>query len=215
MFIAFTRGVPPEQVPPVDELANIAADVVTDRPTEVFQYPSIGGNLGDEWLAAVVAERAPAFLYTIPCFQDRSGVCASEETRRAVVELADRHGFPIVEDTPYRRLRHHGLVSGLARLAEGTYLSATPLSQMVAARALEIGVVDSAVATAVSFLGPRHDSAVTAARAAFGDQVVSDPGGGYFVSVLAESALSESEFLGRAEAEFATGAALLADVLAR
>ncbi|MFD7659081.1 PLP-dependent aminotransferase family protein [Actinosynnema sp. NPDC059797] len=310
--VQFTRGVPPEEVLLVDELAKITTEVLAERPAEVFQYPRIGGNLGDERLraalasrhgvdparvfvgngslqvldllaqlllgpaggdvvvesptydraglifqrhggrvlgvplnqdgldverlGALVARRRPAFLYTIPDFQNPSGVCASEANRRALVDLAERHGLTIVEDTPYRRLRFRGveqpslaelapdrvvtvgslskvlspglrvgyaigdpaLVAGLAELGEGTYLTPTPLSQAVAARCLELGVVDSAVATAVSFLKPRHDAAVAATREAFGDQLVAEPGGGYFLSVLARSELPEAEFLAAA-----------------
>jgi DNA-binding transcriptional MocR family regulator len=51
----------------------------------------------------------PAFLYTIPDFQNPSGVTMGEPKRRAVVELADRYGFRVVEDTPYRALRYRGV----------------------------------------------------------------------------------------------------------
>ncbi|GAA2997737.1 aminotransferase-like domain-containing protein [Actinokineospora diospyrosa] len=322
--IPFTRGVPPEQVLPVTELVKLTTEVLSERPVELFQYPRIGANLGDDALRAalagrlgttpervfvgngslqvldllaaallsgenksvvveeptydrarqiferhggqvtgvplrstgfavdaladVVARVRPAFVYTIPDFQNPSGVCAGVEQRQALVDLAERHGFAIVEDTPYRALRYHGvelpsiadlapervitvgslskvlspglrvgyavgtpeLVAGIAVRAEGTYLTPTPLTQAVAARALEYGVVDSAIADAVAFLKPRHDSAVAAARAAFGDALLAEPGGGYFLSVLAESRLTEAELVAGAKAAgvtFAPGSA--------
>src|SRR5919108_1483696 len=47
----------------------------------------------------------PAFLYTIPTFQNPSGRTLSLERRRQVLELARAHGLLVIEDDPY------GLVS--------------------------------------------------------------------------------------------------------
>src|SRR5205085_12556771 len=43
----------------------------------------------------------PAFLYTIPTFQNPSGRTLSLERRRQVLELARRHGLLVLEDDPY------------------------------------------------------------------------------------------------------------------
>lgn len=51
---------------------------------------------------------SPAFLYTIPDFQNPAGVTMSEPKRRRLAELAAEHGFAILEDIPYRQLRYHG-----------------------------------------------------------------------------------------------------------
>lgn len=48
------------------------------------------------------------FLYMIPDFQNPSGESLSLEERRMLVELARRHDFLIVEDSPYRELRYEG-----------------------------------------------------------------------------------------------------------
>jgi 2-aminoadipate transaminase len=52
---------------------------------------------------------APALLYTMPDFQNPSGVTMSEPKRRALVDLAAMYGFAIVEDIPFRQLRYHGM----------------------------------------------------------------------------------------------------------
>lgn len=52
--------------------------------------------------------RAPRFLYTVPTFQNPAGVSLSIERRRALVELAAREDFLIIEDDPYGRLRFRG-----------------------------------------------------------------------------------------------------------
>jgi 2-aminoadipate transaminase len=60
--------------------------------------------LGD--LAA--AGRRPKFLYTVANFQNPTGVTLSAERRRALLDLAERYGLPLVEDDPYGELRYSG-----------------------------------------------------------------------------------------------------------
>ena len=48
------------------------------------------------------------FLYMIPDFQNPSGETLSLEERKILVALAEKYGFLIVEDSPYRELRYSG-----------------------------------------------------------------------------------------------------------
>ncbi len=48
------------------------------------------------------------FIYTIPNFQNPSGVTMSLEKRQAVYELAKKYGVLIIEDNPYGDLRFRG-----------------------------------------------------------------------------------------------------------
>ena len=48
------------------------------------------------------------FLYMIPDFQNPSGESLSLAERQMLVDLAEKHGFLIVEDSPYRELRYEG-----------------------------------------------------------------------------------------------------------
>lgn len=48
------------------------------------------------------------YLYVIPDFQNPSGISWSLDRRRAVLEFSYRHGLPVVEDAPYRRIRVSG-----------------------------------------------------------------------------------------------------------
>lgn len=50
----------------------------------------------------------PKLCYTVPNFQNPSGVTLSEERRQRLVELACEHGFAILEDNPYGDLRFDG-----------------------------------------------------------------------------------------------------------
>lgn len=328
----FSRGVPPSEVLPVDELVKISTEVLDEQRDRVFQYAPIGRNLGDEslrrqlaarhrvdpdqifvsngslqvldllaahllagdrrtvvteaptydraplifqrWggrvrsvplhhdgldldaLRAVVAESTPAFVYVIPDFQNPSGICLSQEKRQALVALAAEYDFTIVEDTPYRSLRYHGrdlptlaelggerVVSvyslskvlspglrigyavadavtcrSLAATAENTYLSSSPSAQAVAARCLEYGLLDRTVERVRGVLAPRHDNAVAAVRAVLGDALMAVPDGGYFVSALIGTDLTEEEFrarAGRAGVAMTTGSAFYPDVSSR
>lgn len=51
---------------------------------------------------------APKLFYLIPDFQNPAGATCSLEKRKKLVELAERHGFLLVEDAPYRLLRYRG-----------------------------------------------------------------------------------------------------------
>jgi len=59
----------------------------------------------DELDRALAAGLAPKLLYTIPDHQNPAGVSLSAERRLALVELARRYGFLVVEDVAYRELR--------------------------------------------------------------------------------------------------------------
>ena len=61
-----------------------------------------------EALEAALARQVPKFFYVIPDFQNPSGATCSRKKREKLVELADKHGFYLVEDAPYRPLRYRG-----------------------------------------------------------------------------------------------------------
>ncbi len=48
------------------------------------------------------------FIYTIPDFQNPSGITMSLERRGQIVELAEKYNVPVVEDNPYGELRFEG-----------------------------------------------------------------------------------------------------------
>jgi DNA-binding transcriptional MocR family regulator len=97
-----------------------------DRALQVFQrhgvrlvgVPVEPDGLDVETLRGRLRSGAPAFVYTIPDFQNPTGVTMTESKREALVELAATYGFPIVQDIPYRQLRYHGSTPpSLAELA--------------------------------------------------------------------------------------------------
>src|SRR5437764_6927239 len=62
----------------------------------------------DELASKLAAGLRPKLLYTIPDHQNPAGVTLSAERRVALVELARRYGFLIVEDVAYRELGFDG-----------------------------------------------------------------------------------------------------------
>jgi DNA-binding transcriptional MocR family regulator len=61
-----------------------------------------------EELERALARHVPRFFYIIPDFQNPAGATCSGAKRRHIVDLANRHGFLLVEDAPYRLLRYRG-----------------------------------------------------------------------------------------------------------
>lgn len=72
------------------------------QPVGVPIDPHSGLNL--ELLERLVIQERPRFLYLVPTYQNPSGISLPCEQRRAVLELAEKHGFLIVEDDVYGRL---------------------------------------------------------------------------------------------------------------
>jgi 2-aminoadipate transaminase len=58
--------------------------------------------------AALAGGPQPAFLYTIPTFQNPSGRTLSTERRHRLVELAREHDLLVLEDDPYGLVRFEG-----------------------------------------------------------------------------------------------------------
>ncbi|MEM5776535.1 MAG: PLP-dependent aminotransferase family protein, partial [Anaerolineaceae bacterium] len=70
----------------------------------------------------------PKFIYSLPNFQNPTGVTYSLERREKLVDLADRYGVPIIEDDPYGQLRFEGenlpsitYLDNKRRVKNGTY----------------------------------------------------------------------------------------------
>ena len=68
------------------------------------------GSLHEVLSGCLSSGHMPKFIYVVPDFQNPSGVSMSLAKREILLDLSDRFGVPIVEDSPYRRLRYHGVI---------------------------------------------------------------------------------------------------------
>lgn len=76
---------------------------------EVKGVPMQPDGLDLEALERVLsAKPKPAFFYCIPNFQNPTGYTTSLEKRKAIYELTERYGVPVLEDDPYGELRFSG-----------------------------------------------------------------------------------------------------------
>jgi 2-aminoadipate transaminase len=57
---------------------------------------------------ALASGEPPAFLYTIPTFQNPSGRTLATDRRRRLVDLAREHDLLVLEDDPYGLVRYEG-----------------------------------------------------------------------------------------------------------
>ena len=67
-----------------------------------------GKGLIPEDLEKKIKMHRPKFLYTIPTFQNPTGITMVLERRKHVLEICERNGVVILEDDPYRDLRYTG-----------------------------------------------------------------------------------------------------------
>ncbi len=107
-------------------LANPGDTIITEEPTYVGAISAFSGNrlrmegvemdshgMIVEKLEPLIKKlesegRTPRFIYTIPTFQNPTGYTMGEERRMHLLEIAESHGIPVVEDNPYGKLRYYG-----------------------------------------------------------------------------------------------------------
>jgi 2-aminoadipate transaminase len=110
---------------PLDLAGKIFLDagdcVLTESPTymaaiQAFQtygvrfaaVPTDEKGLIPEALPEVIERERPKFLYTIPNFQNPTGVTLTADRRRTLYSIAARYELIVVEDDPYGALRYAG-----------------------------------------------------------------------------------------------------------
>lgn len=95
--------------------------VLTENPTylaaiQAFQamearfvpVPTDANGLVPDEIPALIAQHRPKFLYTIPNFQNPTGVTLPAERREKLARIAAEHGLTVLEDDPYGQLRYRG-----------------------------------------------------------------------------------------------------------
>jgi len=87
--------------------------------TRILPVPVLADGFDVEHLARRLATGARiAAAYTVPDFHNPAQVSLSAPKRHALIELADRYGFYVIVDNPYRELRFHGRDQGVGAFNE-------------------------------------------------------------------------------------------------
>ncbi len=95
--------------------------VVCSRPTylgalQAFNFYGVRYALAEmddhgmmvETLDPLIDKHRPKFVYTVPTFQNPTGITMSFERRKLLVQKAQKYGLPIIDDNPYGELRYSG-----------------------------------------------------------------------------------------------------------
>ena len=95
----------------VTENPTFLGALLAFAPTEPRYAPvrTDADGMDTDHLEEVLARHPDAkMIYTVPDFQNPTGVTLSMDRRRRLIELANAYGLLVVEDTPYRALRYEG-----------------------------------------------------------------------------------------------------------
>ena len=135
----------------LDLLGKIFLDagdcVLTEAPTylaaiQAFQVyearfatvPADEHGLIPESLPGLIEREHPKFLYTIPNFQNPTGMTLAAERRQEIYEIAARYRLIVIEDDPYGKLRYSGI--GIAPMkaldSEGIVVYLSTVSKTIA-----------------------------------------------------------------------------------
>ena len=99
----------------------------------VVGVPYAGDALDLDALDRLAAEHDPKFFYTVPTFQNPTGRTHDLDARRDIAAIAQRRGFRIIEDEPYRQLRYSGeALPSLAVFAPDRVISLGSFSKVIA-----------------------------------------------------------------------------------
>ncbi len=82
----------------------LALRIFADHGLRVIGLPLDEEGVDLATLEAALSEHHPAFFYTVPTFQNPTGITLSAARRQTLVDLAVQHGFLIVADEVYHSL---------------------------------------------------------------------------------------------------------------
>jgi DNA-binding transcriptional MocR family regulator len=85
----------------------LAFQIFRDHGLNIVGIPVDDNGLRVDALQRELTAHNPAFLYTIPSYQNPGGQCTTELRRRQIVELAEEHDFLIVADEVYQLLHYY------------------------------------------------------------------------------------------------------------
>jgi len=99
------------EAPTYHDALNVFRDHDAElRPVAIDEDGIIVDDLEMQLCALVRGGKSPRLLYTVPNFQNPSGVTITQSRREKIIELSREYGFLIVEDDVYRDLAFEGEV---------------------------------------------------------------------------------------------------------
>jgi GntR family transcriptional regulator/MocR family aminotransferase len=112
---------------------NLALELFRTLGLNIVGAPVDQEGMCVEAIEPILQQHQPRLIYTIPNFQNPTGVCMSGERRRALASLADHYHVPILEDDFVGDLRYEGRVQpALKTLAlEGRVIYLGTFSKML------------------------------------------------------------------------------------
>jgi DNA-binding transcriptional MocR family regulator len=84
----------------------LALQIFADHHLQVVGLPCDGDGLVVEALASALEEQRPAFLYTVPTFQNPTGATMSQTRRQRLIDLSQEYDFLVVADEVYHLLAY-------------------------------------------------------------------------------------------------------------
>ncbi|SMC33400.1 PLP-dependent aminotransferase family protein [Sporomusa malonica] len=112
-----------------------AIQIFRSAGARVIGVPIDNDGMRIDVLESLLVRHKPKFIYTLPTFQNPSGVTLSLERRYQLLNLAYQHQLPIVEDDPYgelyygntpvpplKALDRHGYVIYLSTFSKALFL---------------------------------------------------------------------------------------------
>lgn len=78
---------------------------------KVLGIPMRHDGMDLDYLCRILRRRRPRFVYTMPNFQNPTGVTTNQAHRERLLEICVRHGIPLVEDGFEEEMKYFGKVS--------------------------------------------------------------------------------------------------------
>ena len=122
----------------------LALGIFAEHGLNVVSLPVDSEGLRMDALEAALAQHTPVFVYTIPTFQNPSGVTLSPVNRARLIALSQAHNFFIVADEVYQLLNFAAEPPApLATLAEDARVLSLGSFSKILAPGLRLGWVQS------------------------------------------------------------------------
>jgi GntR family transcriptional regulator/MocR family aminotransferase len=85
-----------------------AIDIFSSLGAHLVGVPVDDEGMRVEILEDLLRTTHPSLIYTIPTFQNPTGICLSNDRRRQLINLSERYNVPILEDEFVGELRYDG-----------------------------------------------------------------------------------------------------------